>query len=866
MNALENSPDALWQQMAPVLDEVIDGLDASDRRAILLRFFERRDFRSVGAALGISDDAAQKRVSRALEKLRESLATRGVTLPLALLASLMAGKAVSGAPAGLDVEVGKAALAGTVTGAGLAWLLSHITGSVAFKLGAGAVAVALVAWLLLPDALTEPGPARQETAGAVLVREEGKERGQPAEPITAAVLQPALLDGGSAAGDRLLLTIVAADANQVVPDASVEYWLWSQDQPVRRDTLRATGLGVCEVPVERNAAKRLVLVSNMDGFADTRLDWRPERGETIPEDYTLRLRRAPQIGGRVIDAEGVPVADAQVGFGNDVDAGLETHPQSDNFAWPFWVTTRTDAEGRWQISRISRQALHTVDASASHPDHVQSESLRASRNPEAQQQLLAGTFTFVLGRGISVHGIVVNQHGEPVPNAKVLAGRIGESGGRETTTAADGSFMLAGCRPGKNLLSAEAEGFAATTVELEFGASADPVQLVLQEGKVLRLRVESTDGLPIPNARVWLDTINTDHDEVRTQAQLNRRTGPDGRLEWVNAPDQELDFDFSAEGHMRASDVKLRPDGTEHVIALSPALTISGTVRDESTGQPNPRFRIVTGWPSRSVANATNAQWSSLERFWLNFEGGSFHHVYEEPVRGGDTEPKFVFKFEAEDYAPHVTRTVHAREREIRLDVTLRAAPAVDVVVLLPDGNPAAGADVGLVSQGSGLRLAPGGFSRNNHPSGGSLLRTRENGQFRLAHDESVTRVIVAHPKGYAETTPAVLAAETTLQILPWGRVEGVCAPDGTPIPDAEVRFEYGDGNFETVSADFHQYHSKTDSEGRFSFDQVPSGKHRIVSHARIDSTGATVRASRAEFEINPGETATVTLGAAVLE
>ena len=80
MNAPNDSPDALWQQLAPVLDETIDSLAPSDRQVILLRFFERRDFRAIGGALGISDDAAQKRVSRALEKLRELLASRGVTL------------------------------------------------------------------------------------------------------------------------------------------------------------------------------------------------------------------------------------------------------------------------------------------------------------------------------------------------------------------------------------------------------------------------------------------------------------------------------------------------------------------------------------------------------------------------------------------------------------------------------------------------------------------------------------------------------------------------------------------------------------------------------------------------------------------
>ncbi len=95
MNTLHHFPDPAWQQLAPVLDESIDALDAPDRQAILLRFYERRDLRSVGAALGVSDDAAQKRVGRALDKLRALLANRGVTLSGAALAGLMAAEAVT---------------------------------------------------------------------------------------------------------------------------------------------------------------------------------------------------------------------------------------------------------------------------------------------------------------------------------------------------------------------------------------------------------------------------------------------------------------------------------------------------------------------------------------------------------------------------------------------------------------------------------------------------------------------------------------------------------------------------------------------------------------------------------------------------
>src|ERR1041385_7990980 len=86
MNALHAPGDADWNRLVPILDEAVDQLGADDRQAIILRFFEGLDLRAVGAAFGGTDDAAQKRVSRALDKLRELLFQRGVTLAVTALA------------------------------------------------------------------------------------------------------------------------------------------------------------------------------------------------------------------------------------------------------------------------------------------------------------------------------------------------------------------------------------------------------------------------------------------------------------------------------------------------------------------------------------------------------------------------------------------------------------------------------------------------------------------------------------------------------------------------------------------------------------------------------------------------------------
>ena len=93
----------------PLLDEAINELSEADRTAILLRFFEQCDFRSVGEAMGSNEDAARMRVNRALEKLHALLKRRGVTTSAAALVSVLTTCAVQSAPVGLVATICTAA-------------------------------------------------------------------------------------------------------------------------------------------------------------------------------------------------------------------------------------------------------------------------------------------------------------------------------------------------------------------------------------------------------------------------------------------------------------------------------------------------------------------------------------------------------------------------------------------------------------------------------------------------------------------------------------------------------------------------------------------------------------------------------------
>lgn len=114
MQSLGNESDAeAWQQIAPLLDDALAKLGETDHNAIVLRFFEGRNFQEVGKALGTSEDAAKKRVTRAVEKLRHIFQKRGVALSATAIAGAVSAYSVQAAPVGLAAAITATAVHGT---------------------------------------------------------------------------------------------------------------------------------------------------------------------------------------------------------------------------------------------------------------------------------------------------------------------------------------------------------------------------------------------------------------------------------------------------------------------------------------------------------------------------------------------------------------------------------------------------------------------------------------------------------------------------------------------------------------------------------------------------------------------------------
>ena len=114
LTAMQHEGESTMEALTPLIDEALLHLRDSDRLALMLRFFENNSLREVGIALGVDEDAARKRVSRALARVTEFFRARGFG---AVVAGGMAAMLTSSAKAAPAVLINSAAKAGFTAGA-----------------------------------------------------------------------------------------------------------------------------------------------------------------------------------------------------------------------------------------------------------------------------------------------------------------------------------------------------------------------------------------------------------------------------------------------------------------------------------------------------------------------------------------------------------------------------------------------------------------------------------------------------------------------------------------------------------------------------------------------------------------------------
>jgi RNA polymerase sigma factor (sigma-70 family) len=171
-SVLNEAEKDVWKQIAPLLDAAMAGLNETDRHAVVLRFFDGKSMGEIGAALGATEDAAKKRVGRALEKLQTYFAKRGIESTTDTIAQAITGNSIQTAPALLVKSVTAIALTkGAVAGGSTltlvkATLIAMKTKAIITTVAVAVIVAGIAAWFSGFHFFGQPKKAAPDFAAA----------------------------------------------------------------------------------------------------------------------------------------------------------------------------------------------------------------------------------------------------------------------------------------------------------------------------------------------------------------------------------------------------------------------------------------------------------------------------------------------------------------------------------------------------------------------------------------------------------------------------------------------------------------------------------------------------------------------------
>lgn len=534
MNLQNQSPEpdeALWGNLGPHLDDALAALSEADRRAVLLRFFENKRMREVGERLGLGEDAAKKRVTRAVDKLRAFLTGRGVTLSSVALGALLVKLPSQAAPAGLAPAICAATGAGAVaTSATIADLVAGgLRDWLWLKTRTLLPWAAAVAVLLMGTAILVFEQSPQEAAIVVPVAPADGQLGVASVVTTLPTAQPAVALT-SQAERHLILSVFDRVENRPIAGAQVLAQVWGTGKVDHSSecTTGADGSCVFTVPPPPFSTFRVWL--SAPGYVPVVMDWQQYEFSQSDVFHVTRLTRGAVLKGEVRDADGHPVADAKIKFGGP---GIDM-AQRENIAFHRrFSTCTTDATGRFQFDQLppESEGAGGIAVCVTHPDFA-AETFGISNSKQ-----LATNHLVVLTPGIALRGQVVGPRGDPVSGASLQEDE--QMFGLETKTDLDGRFEFPHVKPASFTLTVRAEGYAELKKTL----------LAKTNGPEVTLQLEAEPpGEPLKPNRLHLfgTIVGAEHNEPvpRFRVLLNERRGGANRLlgEGVNGA-----FDWTTE-------------------------------------------------------------------------------------------------------------------------------------------------------------------------------------------------------------------------------------------------------------------------------------------------------------------------------
>jgi RNA polymerase sigma factor (sigma-70 family) len=557
-----------WAEVERHLDAALGALPAADRDALLLRYLEGRPLRAVGERLGIQEEAAKKRVGRAVEKLRTFLVGKGVVLTAVGLATVLGNLPGNAAPVDsvrriattATTNTASAAISALAIGAAGDWLGERLR-QLAPWAAAALLVVTAGAWSIRPQS----APASTADAPTLPV-EAPAPAGIP--DLSALATAPAPRPGPS----KILLTVHSAtDRRPLVTRISA--MTWTRQTPTEQKDFATDSNGYVEIPVTNPDFQSLTLWLSAPGHVPITLTWRRHEFVEPLLVHQYLLDPGQVLEGVVRDEEGEPVGGAQITFTHFGETGERREIQYHSRL----TAVTSDAQGRFRSDQIS--SLRDDDMmyyTISHPEFVSSEG--ELRGPAS----VATNHVMVLRRGVMVAGRIVGPDDLPIAKAKVieLSGRVGP--GKRSTSGGDGRFSIGPFPLGPVQIQVFANGLQRTNAEVLAGtftneptvrlawednsrSSGEPNSGPPQVLRVVGTVVDAETGEPLPRFCVRLRGGGAGLYGVLGD-------GHEGRFDWpLEVPAIEggpmmirFYLEVDADGYIDAvSDFRRRMEGTE---------------------------------------------------------------------------------------------------------------------------------------------------------------------------------------------------------------------------------------------------------------------------------------------------------------
>jgi len=808
-------------ELLSLLDEELNRLPRHYRAALVACELEGKARREAALQLGLPEGTLSAHLARGRKLLHKRLVRRGVSLgvgPFAGLPRHIAEITVTERLAGSTVRAALGYLAGGASS-------GAVPATVAALVEGGLKMMFLTRLALLVATMMAIGIAALTAGVAWSAIPTG-----PGEPPMAQVAPKA--ENRPAAG-KLSLRAVTAATNEPIEGVSISYRA-DIDDKFQQANVTTGEDGTATIEWAPGATVHLLwFTASKPNLESIHIRWDDERHPVkLPTEKELRFEPGVTIGGIVQDKAGQPIEGATVAV-----RAPPTEYEGSNYAFALGKLT-TDAQGRWRLDGAPRELAH-VWAIVTHPRYRRG-GAAISRNLDS---------VTVLTKGLTVTGRVVDQDGRPIKGARAIIGHDtwGSPGPAKGTTNEQGQFTLENCDTGPTIVTVQAEGFAPQFRDVRVEERTAPVVITLAEpGSLLRLKVVDVQGKPVAGAFFRADTWRT-HRSIHFQA----KTGPDGRVEWRSAPKDAVLYDIRKSEYMSSRRGALTASEHEQTVILYPKLVISGRVTDAETGRPLPAFRVVQG---QRFEKQDRIVWS--ENAGVDVAGGRYTSQFDEPVAG------LFFRVEAPGYKPAQSRAFLPTEGSQILDFALNRGVAISGVVLLPDGEPAAGAEVAVVKEKGNVILQSGRFDRNaNFPR----VTTGTDGRFTFPPADATFLLVATGDGGYVDALSDEFAKSGKLVLQPWGRIEGGVRIGPRSGSDQEVAFRpmrpEGKGGFHI--SDFGHM-TRTDERGRFRFDRVIPGPGVVARLVVTEYSGGSAQflaCWQEPVEVGPGKTVEVRLG-----